>query len=263
MLRFYAGKTVLVTGASSGIGAALARALAPAGVTLLLTARSEGPLHALAAEVEAAGSRAHVVPCDLAAPGGADALLAALRAGGHRVDVLVANAGFGHAGPFEAASAEVYGEMVRLNVEALTVLTRALVGGMGPGGGVLHVASTAAFQPLPYLAVYAATKAYVLALSEALHAELRPRGVHVTCLCPGPTTTGFFARAGAAAQLLARRAGPVEPVAHAGLRGLAKGKRRVVVGAANAVGAALAPRLPRVLVLGAVRWAFGRGGAAS
>lgn len=253
-MEFYAEKTVLVTGASSGIGEAIARALGPARGTLLLTARSEDRLAALAADLRAAGAHAHVFAHDLGAPGAADTLADRIAAAGFRVDVLVNNAGYGTIGPFEAANEDDVAGVVRLNAEALTVLARRFAPSMGPGGGILNVASTAAFQPLPYFAVYAATKAYVLSFSEALHAELKPRGVHVTCLCPGPTKTAFGVRAGMAPAFF-RGGQTSERVAAVGLRALARNRRVAVSGAGNAVGAffgRIAPRGPLLAAMGPV-----------
>ncbi len=257
MERYYTGKTILITGASSGIGAAMARRLAPMRTTLVLTARSEAALDALAAEVRAAGSAAHVVALDLAAPGAADRLAAAVDALGLRVDVLVANAGYGHTGAFEAQDADDLDAMLGLNVVALTALIRRIGAQIPRGGGVLTVASTAAFQPVPYFAAYAATKAYVLSLSEALHAEWRERGVAVTCLCPGPTPTGFGARARVRASFFATGA-TAEGVARDGLRALARGQRRHVSGVLNRVGATAAGLVPTALLLPAVARAFRR-----
>ena len=251
MNRYYADKTILITGASSGIGAAMARQLAPLGTTLVLTARSEEALGALAREVRGGGSVAHVVPLDLTVPGASDRLVGAVDALGLTVDVLIANAGYGHTGPFEEQDADDLDAMLGLNVVALTALIRRLGPRIPRGGGVLTVASTAAFQPLPYFAAYAATKAYVLSLSEALHAEWAGRGVAVTCLCPGPTATGFGARASIKSSFFARAAS-ADDVARDGLAALARGRRTAISGALNAVGAALARVVPRGLLLPAV-----------
>ncbi len=246
--RYYAAKTILITGASSGIGAAMARQLAPMGTTLVLTARSEEALGALAREVRGSGSTAHVVPLDLATPGAAERLIASVDALGLTVDVLIANAGYGHTGPFEAQDADDLDAMLGLNVVALTALIRRLGTRIPRGGGVLTVASTAAFQPLPYFAAYAATKAYVLSLSEALHAEWKDRGVAVTCLCPGPTATGFGARASMSASFFSAAAS-ADDVARDGLAALARGRRTTISGALNAVGASVGRLVPRRVLL--------------
>ncbi len=247
-MSFYHGRTALVTGASSGIGEAVARRLAREGARLALVARGEAALGRLAADL---GPGTAVLAQDLARPGAAQALAARVVDAGLEVDILVNNAGYGLAGPFAALDADEQEEMIALNCAALTGLTRRLLPGMlaRRRGGVLHVASTAAFAPAPTLAVYAATKAYVLRLSQALHAELRGTGVHCTCLCPGPVPTGFGARAGMhegffrTGGLLRATTSP-ERVAREGLSALARNRRQVVVGALNkaqAFGTRLAP----------------------
>lgn len=248
MQRYYTGKTIVLTGASSGIGAAMARHLAPMHVTLVLTARREEALAALAAEVRAAGSTAHVVPLDLASDGAADRLADAVAALGLTPDVLVANAGYGYTGPFEQQPADDLDAMVAVNITALTALVRRIGAALPSGGGVLTVASTASFQPIPYMAAYAATKAYVRSLSEALHAEWKARGVAVTCLCPGPTVTEFGERARMRAAFF-RGGASADRVAIDGLRALARRQRVEVSGAINAVGAVGGALVPTRLLL--------------
>ena len=192
----YFGRTVLVTGASSGIGEAMARQLALRKARLVLTARSEDKLRALAGEFRRLGADAAVYAHDLGQPGAAAALWDRLDED-HRPDVLINNAGFGEVGRFVTNAPDEVEGMITLNATALAVLTRlALPEMLRRGfGGVLNVASTAAFVPAPYFAVYAATKAFVLSFSEALHAECDGTGVAVSCLCPGATRTGFGERA--------------------------------------------------------------------
>jgi hypothetical protein len=190
----------LVTGASGGIGEALARRLAARGCHLVLVARTGPALEKLAAELSAAhGVEAEVLPADLTTEDGVAAVAARLvEGGGAPVDLLVNNAGYGTAGRFaELDPVRVAGE-VRLNVLALVRLTSAAVPGMVArgGGAVLNVSSVAGLQPIPNMATYAATKAFVTSFSESLHEELRPRGVSVTAVLPGFTKTGFQARAG-------------------------------------------------------------------
>jgi hypothetical protein len=191
-------ETVLVTGASSGIGRELARCFAADGSRMVLVARSGGPLNALADELKAAPkSQVQVLTADLAEPRAPDRIFGHLRTAGIKVDVLVNNAGFGAYGAFAELPLERQMEMVQVNLTALTHLTRLFLPGMieRRRGGVLNVASTAAFQPGPGMAVYFATKAYVLSLSEAVAEELAGTGVTVTALCPGPTQTNFAAAA--------------------------------------------------------------------
>lgn len=198
-MQALAGKTALVTGASTGIGAALARQLASQGVHLVLVARSQERLQALAQELGTRhGVRARALAADLAQPGCGAALLARVQALGEAVDILVNNAGFGTYGPFEDIAPEAEQAEIALNVAAVVDLTHAFLPAMlaRGKGTVLNVASTAAFQPTAYLAVYGATKAFVLSFSEALWAEYRGRGVHVAALCPGAVETAFISGLG-------------------------------------------------------------------
>jgi short-subunit dehydrogenase len=197
----------LITGASTGIGLEIARRLARRGDALVITARSAATLEEVAAELRRLGSpEVTVLPADLATTSGAGALLAQLDARGLGIDTLVNNAGFGMAGGFVNLSEAEQLEMVQLNVTSLVQLTRRLLPGMvaRKRGRVLNVASTAGFQPGPWMAVYYATKAFVLSFSEALGRELRGTGVTVTTLCPGPTTTPFVTRARMGSTLLFR-----------------------------------------------------------
>lgn len=251
--------TALVTGASSGIGAELARALARRGHDLVLTARREDRLRALAEELRVAhGVDVRVLPADLADPAGPAALLEALRAEGLEVDVLVNDAGFASYGPFAEVPAEDDLAQLRVNVVALTELTKGLLPPMlrRGRGGILNVASTAAFQPGPRMAVYYASKAYVLQLGEALAEETRGSGVAVTTLCPGPTRSGFQARAGMGeARLMRATAGVMldaRRVAEEGVRALERGQVVFVPGLLHRVGTLLARIAPRRLTTRAI-----------
>src|SRR5512137_1041621 len=193
-------ETVLVTGASSGIGLELARCFAADGCRLVLVARKGNVLEALATDLRKAHKiQAQVITTDLAHPDAPARLLAHLQAAGLKVDVLVNNAGFGAQGRFAELPLQRQLEMLQVNITSLTHLTRLLLPGMieRHRGGILNVASTAAFQPGPGMAVYYATKAYVLSFTEALAEELAGTGVTVTALCPGPTQTNFAEAAGA------------------------------------------------------------------
>ena len=224
----------LVTGASSGIGADLARELARDGHDLVLAARTVAPMESLAAELAALGTGAIVIPADLSQPGGATALANAIEARGLTVDVLINNAGLGAVGRFDQADPRRIGDMLQVNIVALTELTRLLLPGMVARrrGKVMLVASTAAFQPGPNMAVYFATKAYVLSLGEAIAYELRGTGVTVAVLCPGTTATNFQRVAGmselAFFNSAARHVMSATAVARLGYRGL-KGRRRVII----------------------------------
>jgi hypothetical protein len=243
----------LVTGASAGLGLDMVRILAARGWDVILTARSHDTLEALAHEVrEEHGVTGIPFAHDLSDPSAVDRLVADVASLGRPLDLLVNNAGFGQFGPWLEQDGEREADQLRLNVEALTRLTRALAPGMVQrgGGGILNVASTAAFQPGPLMAVYYATKAYVLSFSEALHHELRDTGVRVTCLCPGPTATEFQDRAGMGGSRLFR-AGVMasRPVAEAGIDGVLRGRRLVVPGWRNRVGTLLVRFVPRGWVL--------------
>ena len=232
--------TVLVTGASSGIGEALARLAAADGHALVLVARSADKLRALADELAAQhGVPVKVLPADLGQPGAATALAAALRRRRLTIDVLVNNAGVLENGPFVKTAPARHQALIDLNISALTGLLAELLPGMvrRGHGRVLNVASIAAFQPVPTLATYAATKAYVLSLTESLSEELQGSGVSITALCPGITATGMLSGAAAANPQLARLprfvVGDVDRVAREGWRACQRGQAIVVPGVAN------------------------------
>lgn len=258
---FYEGRTALVTGASSGIGAALARRLGALGARVLLVARGADALDGVAREIRAAGGEAVPFVADLEPPGAAGALADRLDAAGETVDVLVNNAGFGVHAPLLETGPEAVAGMVTLNVLAPTELTRRLLPGMVArgAGGVLTVASLAAFSPAPTFAVYAATKAYALSFTEAVRAEVRGAGVHVTALCPGPVRTAFAERAGMADPFFEGGLS-AEAVAEAGLRGLARGRRRVVPGWVPRLQAAATRFVPRGLTIRAAGGILRRAG---
>lgn len=248
--------TALVTGASAGIGQELARILAREGHDLVLVARREAQLDALATELaDRYGATSRVVAADLAEPGAATAVVTAV--GDAEVDVLVNNAGFGGLGAFADRPRDDDMRMLAVNVVALTDLTKQLLPGMVARGRgrVLNVASTAAFQPGPFMAVYYATKAYVLSLSQALAEETSGTGVTVTCLCPGVTDTEFHGVAGTEAQPLTSGALSMSAsaVAEAGYRAMTRGKLVEIPGLHNKVGAQSVRLAPRRTVLKIVR----------
>ncbi|MGI8611767.1 MAG: SDR family NAD(P)-dependent oxidoreductase [Sphingomicrobium sp.] len=237
----------LITGASAGLGVELARQLAKRGSRLVLAARRGDRLEALAAEL----GNARAVAIDLAEAGSADRLMADIEAAGERVELLVNNAGFGLKGRFAELDAKRQRQMIDLNIGSLTDLCRAVASGMieRKAGSILNVASTAAFQPGPGMAVYFATKAYVLSFTEALHEELKPHGIHVSALCPGPTRTEFGAVAGFDDKgSFDRFAADAASVVRAGLDGLERNRAVVVPGWLNKVGASSTRFVPRPLV---------------
>lgn len=252
-----------VTGGSGGIGYALAHELAADAHDLLLISRDEARLREAAARLAADhGASVAILAVDLSQPEAAERVVAAWRAAGRPLDVLVNNAGFGCFGPYADTPWPTLLEMMHLNMDALARLTHAALADMRPrhAGRILNVASTAAFQPGPWVATYYATKAFVLHLSEALAEELAGTGITVTALCPGPTATGFERRAGLEDSRLFRLLRPMsaEAVARAGYRGLRAG-RRVVVPGARSRALTLVPRFfPRLWVTKMVRVLQGR-----
>ena len=255
--------TALVTGASGGIGEALARLLAAGGANVVLVARSADRLAALAEELsQTHGVKASVLAQDLSAPDAVDIIAGELAARQLSIDILVNNAGFGVYGPFVTTSADEEARMLQVNVVALTMLTKRLLPGMVARrhGRVLNVASTAAFQPGPLMAVYYASKAYVLSFSEALSNETSGTGVTVTCLCPGPTETGFQDRARLRESRLfsALSVASAADVARAGYDGLMAGRALVVPGLFNKAGLQVLRVTPRALVPRIIRAIQGR-----
>ena len=258
-------QTALITGASSGIGEALAACFARDGFDLVLVARSAGKLEALAASLAAThGVRTRVQPADLAQPGAAQALAAALRRKKVRIDILVNNAGVLEHGAFTAMPPQRHQELIDLNVAGLTAMLAHFVPPMVERGRgrILNVASVAAFQPAPSLATYAATKAYVLSLTESLAEELKGTGVSITALCPGFTATGMISTVQAAnatmAQMPGFLIGDAAAVAAEGYAACMKGEVIRVPGAVNQAMALASRATPRWLlrsVYGSVgRW---------
>ena len=240
-------RVALVTGASAGLGVEFARQLAKRGHSLVLVARRKERLEELAKEL----GNARAVAFDLSKKDAAAKLLADLDANGEVVDLLVNNAGFGLIGRFAELDAKRERQMIDLNVATLTDLCRAVAPQMieRKSGGIINVASTAAFQPGPKMAVYFATKAFVLSLSEALHEELKPYGIKVSCLCPGPTRTEFGEVAGfGGSGLFDKVAMDARTVVAAGLAGLDRNKAVVIPGVVNKVGAVSGRFAPRSVV---------------
>jgi hypothetical protein len=242
----------LITGASAGIGAELARVFAQHGDQVVLAARREAKMQALAGDIAAAGYlRPYVIAADLEAAGGPDRLAQAMAALALEPAVVVNNAGFGLSGDAAELDIDQQLRMIDLNTRALTDLSLRFIDSLARHrGGILNVASIAGFVPGPGLAVYHATKAFVVSFSEALHQELKGRGVRVSALCPGPVPTEFQARAGIARgktpSLLERSA---LRVAQDGYRGFMRGDRLIVPGFYNKVVMMAARLLPARLLL--------------
>ena len=245
----------VITGASAGIGVALARVFARYGHELALVARREDRLRALADEIAAGGGTPPlVIVADLTQHRAAKKIGDALAAAGAEPQYMVNNAGFGLAGLATSRDRDEQLAIVDVNVRALTELSLAFVSSLSRHrGGLLNVGSVAGFLPGPGMAVYYASKAYVMSLSEALHVELKPRGIRVTVLCPGPVPTEFADRAGQgsgiAPGILTRSA---EQVAEQGYRALMKGQRVAVAGWANKIATILIRMVPNWVLLAAV-----------
>lgn len=244
------GRTALVTGASSGIGREFARELARRGSNLVLTARSRDRLTELAGELTREhGVTALVLDRDLGRPGSAQELAGDLSARGVDIDILVNNAGFGAHGDVVDADPERLEAMTALNVDAVVALTARLLPGMVErrAGAIVNLASTAAYQPVPHMAVYGATKAFVLSFSRALWAETRDSGVAVLALSPGATDTEFFQVAGEGAAVGTRRT--TAQVVSTAMQALAKGRPSAVDGLQNTLLAWVSPRTPERLTI--------------
>jgi len=240
-------KVALVTGASAGLGVEFARQLSKRGHRLVLAARRKDRLEELAKEL----GKARAIAIDLSKKDSAAKLLSDLEANGETVDLLVNNAGFGLIGSFADLDAKRERQMIDLNVGTLTDLCRAVAPQMiaRKSGAILNVASTAAFQPGPKMAVYFATKAFVLSLTEALHEELKPHRVKVSCLCPGPTRTEFGDVAGFGGNGMFDKVAMEAPeVVEAGLDGLDRNKAVVVPGLVNKLTANSGRFAPRSIV---------------
>ena len=248
-------RVTLVTGASAGIGSELARVFAANGHRLALTARRADRLAALAQEISAKGGAAPIViPCDLTAPDAGETIAAALSAAGVELEFLVNNAGFGLFGKAVQLDRTEQLDMIAVNVRALTELSLRFADQLIRNkGGILNLGSVAGFLPGPGMAVYYATKAYVISFTEALRKELAPHGVRVTVLCPGPVPSEFQARAGFKPGVDSAILNvPPRAVAEAGYRGLMADKRVVLPGLGIKIVPFMLRMVPRGFVLSAV-----------
>jgi short-subunit dehydrogenase len=254
----FTGQTTLITGASSGIGAAYAKEFAARGADLVLVARGEQAMQRLADEIRSQyGRKVEVIAGDLGVPGAADWLASRVTELGLAIDVLVNNAGFGLHGDLVEADPARLTAMVQLNCVTLVDLTRRFLPGMVARrrGAVVNVASTAAYQPVPHLAVYAASKAFVLSFTEALHAEVKSAGVRVLAISPGATETQFFEVAGEKAAFGARR--DVRQVVASTMQALDRGRPSRIDGMINAILANGTRFAPRRMVLAMGNRTFG------
>lgn len=240
-------KVTLITGASSGIGEEFARRLARDGHDLVLVARSDKALHELCDELMLKEKiSAHYVVLDLSQPGAEDKLFEETERHGMQVEWLINNAGFGSVGDFAELDANRELGMIDLNVRSLVALTHKYLVPMRERGHgtIINVSSAASFQPIPFMATYAATKAFVSSFSEAIAEENRPYGIRVLALCPGSTDTKFFAASNIDRPIQVKGQQTVEQVVDTALRALQKGKAKVVSGLANKVGATLGTHVP-------------------
>ena len=257
-----AGLRALVTGGSSGIGAAIARELAARGARLVLAARRKDALDAIADDCRAGQVEVDVVAIDLGRPGAGSALWdAATRAG--PIDIVVNNAGFGYFRPFADADWARDAELVQLNVTSLVEVSRRFVEACAGGSGrgyLLNVASIAAYQSVPNMAVYAASKAFVRNFTEALHDELAGTALSATCVCPGGTKTDFHAVAGAGdyGWIANRSMMSAEAVARVAVRAMLRGRRTVIPGVANKLACWGVRLVPRRLASWLSSWILGK-----
>jgi short-subunit dehydrogenase len=243
-MKQLAGKTALVTGASSGIGLALARSLAARGAHLIITARSENKLHDIATELRTSGVDVQVFRSDLSKKGAAERLFEQVEQAGLQVDLLINNAGFGKWGEFLETDRMSYDEMLQLNINALTELCHLFIPGMVSRGegGIINVGSTGSFVPVPFAAVYSASKAYVLMFTDALQGEYGQRGLSMMTLCPGGTDSNFATVAGPDVKRNAADYDTPEFVAETGLAAFLRGDLYVITGSRNKT-VALLPRI--------------------
>jgi len=248
----------LVTGASMGIGKELAKIFAADGRDLVLVARSEDKLRSLADELQSAhGITAHVLPADLSDPSAPSNIFASLESKGLALDYLVNNAGFGATGPFAELELELQMNMLQVNIDALVALTHLALQGMlaRKKGRILNIASTAGFQPGPDMAIYYATKAFMIMFSEGIAEEVKDAGVTVTAHCPGATATNFADTAGNAKSILFKLgAAPADKVAKHAYRSMMKGKVLAIEGLINWLTAFSVRLSPRALVRKIARW---------
>jgi short-subunit dehydrogenase len=253
-------KYTLITGATFGIGYEFAKLFASEGFNLILVARNKNRLSAISKELfEKYKIDVQTIEKDLSHLNSAEEVFEEVNKKNLEVEILVNNAGFGNHGKFWETDLKTELEMIQLNITSLIQITKLFLPKMieNKHGRILNVASTAAFQPGPFMNIYYATKAFVLSFSEALNSELKGTGVTSTVLCPGPTKTEFFARAGMEDTVLVKTKiiskMPAEKAAKIGYKGLMKGKRIVIPGIPNRIGVLFVKLFPRKLIISVVR----------
>lgn len=243
-------KVTLITGASSGIGEAFARRLAADGHNLVLVARSENALHELCDELMLKHKiMAHYVVLDLAEPDADRKLFEETERHGFEIDWLINNAGFGSVGDFSKLDVDRELQMIELNIAALVAITHCYLRQMRASGRgtIINVSSAAGFQPIPFMATYAATKAFVSSFTEAIAEENRPYGIQVLALCPGSTKTNFFAASNIERPIRVKGQQTVDDVVETAMRAVTSGRTKVVSGLSNKIGAMLGSYVPTVI----------------
>lgn len=256
----FKNKTVLVTGASSGIGLAMAEDLAKRGANLILVARSENKLNEVAATIRKLGREAHVFTSDLSVPNSGETLYNAINKAGLSVDLLINNAGYGRWGEFTKFERTDYAKMIQLNITSLTDLCHLFISDMEKkgSGGIINVGSIASFGPVPYANVYSSTKTYVLNFTEALRYEYEEKGIQIMALCPGGTQSNFATNATEKSEKAQERANKMEQsstyisaeaVANECLNAFLKNKMYVITGRSNKIMHAIGRHLPRKTML--------------
>lgn len=248
----------LITGASSGIGEALARALARHQVAQVLVARSQDKLEALALQLESQGVRTHVIPLDLTQPDSNDILDRELKKNNITIDLLINNAGFGSYGFFHQSVLHKECEMIDLNIQSLVRLSRQFLPGMVERnhGCIVNISSTASFQPVPFMATYAATKAFVTSFSLAIASELKDTNVRVIASCPGRTKTNFQVIAGSNRIRIHSRSAKADDVAHVTVKAIQDDRKMIIEGWSNKLMVFAQRFVPRMLVLATARKIF-------
>jgi short-subunit dehydrogenase len=267
--KSYQNKMVLVTGASSGIGMAMAKELAIRGAHLILVARSESKLEEVAIEIRKSGSEAHVFTCDLSIAHSGEKLFTAIHDAGLSVDLLINNAGYGRWGNFIDFEREDYAKMIQLNITSLTDLCHLFIPNMVKkgNGGIINVGSIASFSPIPYGNVYSSSKAYVLNFTEALRYEYLTKGIQIMALCPGGTKSNFAKVASENSEKITARANQMEEsssmlsaetVANECLNAFLKNKMYIITGKSNKIMHAIGRHLPRKTMLNITGKMFGK-----